>query len=202
VGAGLPSNPEQRGAIAAVRWDRDVEDGLARVDHRVERCTDLRLRIEDEDPLVLIAEAELPVRADHPVRDDASDLRLLDLGAIRQSGSRRDHRDALTFGHVRGAADDVQRLARPQVHPAEREPIRVGMALARYDVADAKSTEIGSAPLDVVDLEPSERQALREHLHGGGQRNPLGEPVERNSHQACSSTRTSPSNRSWIAGIP
>ncbi len=189
--AQLPRHAEERGAVAAVRRDGEVEHGVAGGDHIGERCAHGRGGVQHQDARVLVAEAQLPGAADHAVRDHAADLAALERPAVRQLGAGEGDRDLLARRHVRRAADDLERVALPDVHAAQREPIGVGMGIARHHEAHAQLGEVGPDPLHGVDLESAGREALGDLLGRRRQIDPLGEPAERHAHQICSRKRTS-----------
>ncbi len=200
-GAHLARDPEQGGAVAAIGRDLEVEDGVAGPDHLGEGAPDRRRGVEHEDAGVVVAETELSRRANHPVRGDAADLRALDARAARELAPDQSDGNALAGGHVRRPAHDLERLADAHVDAAHGEAVGVGVLLTREHVAHAQRREIGAAALRRLDLEAARNQA-RHQLLDRREVDPLGEPGERDAHQNCSSTRTSPSNSAWMLEMP
>ena len=92
--------------------------------------------VEHHDALVLVAEPELVLGEDHPVRLDAAQLRLAELGPVRHHGAGQRDRHGLAGGDVRRAADDRARLAGADVDLADLQPVGVGMLLGRQHLAD------------------------------------------------------------------
>jgi hypothetical protein len=96
---------------------------------------------------MVVAEAELLLRADHPVRLDSSDGPLPDLEITRENCPRLRHGDVGTFREVPGATDDLLR-ARPGIHLAD--PHLVGV---RMGCDPRHSSYIDVAPVRLEDLE-------------------------------------------------
>jgi hypothetical protein len=211
--AHLARDAEDRRAVAAVRRERDLEHVVAGREHRVEPRTDGRCVGQDEDSVETErsevderargerSESELLRGADHPVRHDVADLRLLDLRAVGQRRPDDRHGDLLPGGDVRRAAHDLDRLGAPEVDLADRQAIRIGMRLPIEDESDLEGREVGPDALDRLDLEPAARQRRRDRRRIG-RVDELGEPRARHPHPSCSSTRRSPSNIRWMFGIP
>ena len=66
-----------------------------------------------------------------PLLDDAHLLGPLDAPVAGQDRARQRDRDALAGGDVRGAADDLERLAAADRHARERQPVGARMASRR-----------------------------------------------------------------------
>ncbi len=87
-------------------------------------------------PSASVVMPELVARAEHAVADDAHLLGALDAPVARQDRARQGHRHALAGGDVRRAADDLERLAVPDVHPGQRQPVGARMAVDREQLPD------------------------------------------------------------------
>ena len=82
---------------------------------------------EQQDAGVVVAEAELARRAQHPVRPLAPHLAPADLHAVGHGGAQRGQRHEIAGGHVEGAAHDLQRLAVAGVDVDQVDLVGVGM---------------------------------------------------------------------------
>ena len=105
----LAGQAADRQAVAAVRGDGDVEHVVAQLQQRrAASATRLEIRLgKHQDAGVVVAEAELARRADHPVGDVAVGLARGDREAAGQHGAgQRDHDDVADREVVR-AADDA-----------------------------------------------------------------------------------------------
>src|SRR5919204_659752 len=107
----LTREPEHAKAIGAIRLQFADEDAFA--ERFGERLTHLVLSVQDEDPLVVLAEAELLLGHDHALAAHAEELRRLQRRAfaglaidVRRAdlGVRND----LSLLEVRRAGDDLQ----------------------------------------------------------------------------------------------
>ena len=159
---------------------------------------------QHHDPRVVRAELDLVLGEDHPVRELAANLALLELEAAGENRARERDRDRRAGAEVPGAADDLARLALPHVHPAELQPVRVRVLLRLEHLADAEEAEVAvlvrhASPLDSLDLGGRDREPRGElverHLDG----HVVAKPGDRDS-QNCLSTRRSPSQRARMSG--
>ena len=66
-----------------------------------------RRRVEDQQAGAVVGQAELPARAQHPVRRHSPHLAPADLEAAREHGADRGQRDQVAHREVHGAADDL-----------------------------------------------------------------------------------------------
>ena len=84
--------------------------------------------------------------------------------------------------HVGCAADHAETADRAGVDVAQIETVGVGMALDLEHPRHEHVAEAGSGALDVLDLQPGERQAAAQLVDVGLERDELGEPTERQLH--------------------
>ena len=110
--------------------------------------------------------------------------------------------DPLAGLDVPGAAHDLERLAGPDPHGGQRQAIgaRVlldGQELAHHDVAPLRAPA-----LEPLDLEPEQREALRQGVRGKLEVNVVTQPAEGNSHRNCPRKRRSLSRKMRTSAIP
>jgi hypothetical protein len=79
----LTRDAVNRQQVGAVRRRLELEHGLAERQHVRERRPRFRAVVEDEDAAVVLAELELALGEDHPVRDLAAKLGLLESLPVR-----------------------------------------------------------------------------------------------------------------------
>ena len=199
----LARNAVDREEIGSVARRLDEQHLLDERKHVAERRPGLGLG-EDHDPGVVGAELDLVLGEDHPVRELATDLPLLELepAGEHRPGQRNGH--GRSGAEVPRSADDLPRLALPHVDPAQLQPVSVRMLRRLEHLADPEEPEVAvlvgdAAPLDALDLgcrdrEPR-RQLLERHLDG----DVVPQPGDRDS-QNCLSTRRSPSQRGRMSG--
>src|SRR5207249_4313861 len=86
----LPRHSEDGETIRTVRCGLDVEDMIVEAKMRDEVRAERRVAVEDEDPrLVLQADSQLALRAQHPLGFHPSDRRGPDAAVSREDGARR-----------------------------------------------------------------------------------------------------------------
>ncbi len=154
-------------AVRAIARDVGVDQHVGGETERVavrnpERCTDG----EDVDPRVVVADAELGRRAEHPFRVDAEDAAPLDRPSVGHGRAERGHRDDVTRLHVERPAPDVALDAVAGVDVDALHLRRVGVLFEAdhaggQDACD-RATDLG----DRVDLESERRQRVGDALHG------------------------------------
>jgi hypothetical protein len=114
--------------------------------------------------------------------------------AVGEAHAGDRHRDLLPGRDVGSAAHDLARRLLTDVDAAQRELVGIGMLRASFHPSHADGGEVGTELLDRDVLEAAHLETLREQQIVR-QIDELAEPLERNAHQTCSSTRTSPSKR-------
>ena len=185
----LAGEADHRERVAAVRLDVDVEHDVA-VEVR-QRRADRGLRREDEDAVPIGGQPQLVAGAQHAVARDAHLLGALDPAVARQDRARQRHRDALAGSDVRGAADDLERLATPHGHPRERQAVGPRMGLHAEELADDDVLPVRAPTLEALDLHPEQRQPLGELLRRELDVDVVAEPGQRHSHRNCPRKRRS-----------
>src|SRR5205823_9924092 len=112
--------------------------------------------------VVLLADPELALGAEHAFGRDAADRRRADGATAGQHRARRRERGAHAARGVRRAADDAEAL-RPGAHTAHYEPMTVTLAelaLDRLDLADDDAFQIGRDRRHARDLEARVHEPL------------------------------------------
>ena len=179
--ADLPGESQHRGRVAPARREADLEHPYLRGQDFRQRRADLCPRVEHQDALVLVPQKKLPARADHPLGDDAPELRALELRAVGQARAGKRDCHPLARRHVRRAANDRVCLSATDVHAADREIVGVRVLGALRDVSNEHRGQVRATAVHHHVLEPAEAQALDEILVAG-QVDELGEPVDRQPH--------------------
>ncbi len=156
------ARPTMHRHVAPIRLHVDIEDDIAVEigQRRAERAVGR----QDEDAVAIRGQPQLVARAEHPVADDAHLLGALDPSVTGQDGTRQRHRDALSWGDVRRAADDLQRLAGAKRDRRQGQAVGTRMLLDREQLADDDVLPVGTPRLDPLDLHAEQRQAFRELL--------------------------------------
>ena len=154
-------------AVGPVRRDLELEDVGGDRQDAGERRARLGALVEDDDPRVVGADAELVLGEDHPVGDLAAQLGALEARAAGQHRARPRDRHELAGGDVRRAAHDRDRLAAPHVHDADAQPVGLRMASGAQHAPDDEVLERGRAVRErALDLRAGHRQALLERGRG------------------------------------
>ena len=202
-GGNLARDPVDREQIRPVARRLEEQHLLDERQHVAERRPGLGLG-EHHDPGVVGAEGDLVLGENHPVRELAADLPLLELEPAREHRPGQRDGNRRTGAEVPGPADDLPRLALPHVDLAELEPVRIRMLVRLEHLADAEEPEVAvlvrhAATLDPFDLGGRDRkpgrQLLERHLDG----DVVPQPGNRDS-QNCLSTRRSPSQSGRMSG--
>ena len=114
---------------------------------------------------MVLADLELALGEDHPLRRLAPELALLDHEPAGHRRTGEDHGDRGSRAEVPRAADDRARLALPHVDLRQLQLVRVGVLARLEDLADAEVAEVAvdvrhAAAPDVVDLARRNREPL------------------------------------------
>ena len=155
-----------REQVGPVRGRLDLEHVLGEREHVRERRPGLGAVLEHHDPAVVLAELQLALGEDHPVRDLAAELRGLELLAVGEHRARQRDRDLGPGAEVPGAADDLPRLALPHVDLAQLQPVCVRVLAGLEHEPDPVEAEVAvlvrdSAVEDPLHLAASSRGAKR-----------------------------------------
>ena len=104
---------------------------------------------------------------DHPVGDNAAQLRLSQLRAVGHHRPGPRHRHGLTGGDVRRTAHDRHRaVGSPEVDAADLQAVGVGVALGAQHAPDDEAVRRWHAvAVDRLDLRAGHRQALLDPAH-------------------------------------
>ncbi len=173
--------------VGAVRPGGDVEDDVAELFHK--GAANWRIRGQDEDALVLLAEAQLFFAEDHTRGFDAADsvaleLRGLACVAVDEDGALGGEGNLLAGGEVGSAADDGP-LAFAGVDRGKTKAVGVGVRLDAKDFGDADEGRVPIAAdrLPSLDLGDGVGDASREFFDGQIDIHELAEPGERKLHR-------------------
>ncbi|KYD23329.1 hypothetical protein B4109_2297 [Geobacillus stearothermophilus] len=122
-------------------------------------------------------------RTNHSVRFFPAQLRPFDFEIARQHRPDFGDGDLLPFGDVRGAANDLHRLAFAKVNEAFPQFIRVRVRLALEHMADDDAVHPAVERLNPLDFNAAFRDAISE-FRGGDPRqiDVLAQPTVRHEH--------------------
>ncbi len=189
-GGEVAGDAVDRGAVRPVRRQVDLDDRI--VEPGIERVglSDRRVGRELHDAVVVVAEAELGARAQHPAALDAADRahRQGDVLARDVGARRREDRDEVGPG-VRGAADHLHGFAGAGVDGADPEPVGVRVLLGRQDPGDDVGLERGGLVLDALHLQADPRERLGDGVEGSLGVEVVLEPGEGEFHDGPSRAR-------------
>ena len=161
----LARDAEDRQQVRPVRLDLDVEHRVVETQRRLEVRARREACGQDEDPLVVPGDAELPGRAEHALRHDAADLprgeRLVERG---HPGARRSERHDVPGSHIANADDDLP-FGGARAHPHEAQVVGSRMVAHLHHACGDDAGQALPRPQDGFDLDPDRREALPE---GGG----------------------------------
>ena len=136
------------------------------------------------------SDAQLVLGTEHAQRLDAADLRPLDLELLLAAigvEHRADRRaERLHSGPaVRSAADDLQRLARADIHRGNVQVVRIGMVRAGFHLGHDDTLQPAADGLDLLetlDFEADVREDADDLLGRKIGREVAFEPIIRNVH--------------------
>jgi hypothetical protein len=179
--------------IGAVALDRQVEhDLVAEVQQLGDRSSGRGAVdvVEQEEAGVVVADAELAARAEHPVGDHPAHGAPRDLHAVRQRRPDRCERHERTDLVVPRAADHLD-AARAVVDGREADPVRALDRVDGLDAHDHDAVEGAAHGLDPLHDEAEVVEHRGERLGVTERSDVRLEPADRDAHQNCLSTRTS-----------
>src|SRR5213076_142543 len=144
-----------------------------------------RVAVEDEDPrLVLLAEPQLALGAEHPLRLRPADRRGPDPPISRQDGAGGGEGGAHAHLGVGRYADHGERLGAGG-DAAEEQAVTVALAelaLDRLDLADHDPADVGGERDHGGDLDPRVQQTIRGLGGRESQVHELPDPLVRDLH--------------------
>ena len=149
-------------AIGSVGRNRDVEQRIVQAHELGEGRAHRGFRVELDDPLMLVAQAHLPLGAEHPAALDAPDFRLLEHDAGAGDGGAGRSEDALHARPGIGRAANHLDLFRARIDHAEPELVGVRMLPRLHHVGDGKGREIVAGPAHRLHLEPDGGELRRD----------------------------------------
>ena len=167
---------------------------------------------QHHDAVVVVAEGELALGADHPVGDLAVRRPRGDLEAAGQDRARQRDDHEVAGDEVAGAADDAADAAAGgadvDLAPADRLLELRELLDLEHAAHDQRAVDAGTDRLDRLDLEPGADEAGGDVAAGlaRGDLDELAQPRQRRAHQAstpnASEKRTSPSTMSRMSLTP
>ncbi len=170
----LARHAVDRQAVRLVGRELDDEDLVVQVQHLADVRAHRRVFRQDQQAAALFRQLQLARRAQHAVALHTAQLADLDLERLavvarRQLGAHQCARHLDAHRHIRGAADDLQQLARAGIHLADVQAIGVRVLVHLDHVADNDLRERRRDGIDLFHLETGHRQAMGE-LSGGDRR--------------------------------
>ncbi len=181
----LARDPDHRETVRAVRRDLDLEHDVVEAEPAHEVGAERRVGAEREDAgVVLLAQSQLALGAQHALGRHAADLRRADRAMTGQHGpGRREGRPHPGRG-VRRAADDAEALA-AGAHAAQHETVPVTLAelpLDRFDLADHDALDVGGDRNKTPDLDTGVDEQLPRSLRCDLEIDELADPAIGNLH--------------------
>ena len=166
-----------------------------------------RVAVEQQQAgLVLVAEAQLALRAEDPLRLHAVDLLGGDDAEPGQRGAGRGEGGADAGARVRRAAHDAEALALARAHAAQHQVVATALAeiaLDRLDLADHRAAQADRRQRrDAGDLDPRIDEAIGGVLRRELQVDELAHPAVRNPHANCLKNRRSFSKKRRMSSTP
>ncbi len=190
VGGQLPGHPDHRHRVGPVGRHFEFEHHVGELHDLLQGPPRDDLVGQDEDPLVVVGQPELPFRADHPVGFDSADAPHLQDRAVGEprAGWREGDRGAGL--EVPCTAHHFEHLG-PQVHPTHSEAVGVRVGLGGDDLGGHHIRPPGFQVFDGFDLEPQPGESPGDLPRvGGGQLEEVAQPSETHTHFATSITET------------
>ena len=189
MGAEIAGDAEMSPAVRAVAGEVDIEHDLAlQREGFAVREPERRVRWKDQDPAVVITEAEFAGRTEHALRVDAEDRAGLDHPTIGHLGARCGERDDIAGRHVERPAPDVALRAVAGVDPHSVDLGGIGVAFGTEHFRGDHAIDGGSDVADLLDLdtESCHRRGDRHGVVADGR--DVVEPGENDLH-ACLASR-------------
>ncbi len=194
AGREIASNAVNPRRIAAVRRERDIDDGIVESQRLRRRLADLGVGGQLDDPVVIVGEKKLAARTQHAARFHASDGG----DPERLAGNRDDDARLREYGlhsrmcvwrttdHLHDAADRFSGRGRSDLDHAELELVGIGMFLGRDDMGDGEILQPRAGILDRFHLQADLRKPRRDLGRGGGCVEMVLQPGEREFHRSPS----------------
>ncbi len=182
-GGDLTGDPEDREVVAAVGHDLDVDDRLPQRHQVVDVDPQRRGRVQDHDAAVVVAELELAGRGQHAVGRDAPDLARAELEPRDRPADLGVDHDVVDL-EVPRAADQLD-LVVAVGDPHDLQLVRVGVGFAVQHAGGHDVAGAGARGQHPVDLQPGAADELDELVEVHGHVDELGEPGQRDPHEAA-----------------
>ncbi len=187
-GRDLTRHAEDAEAVATVRRQVDIDDGVRQAEQFAERHARRRVCRQFHDAVGFLTQAQFGDGAKHSRRLDAPQLRPLQLRAVRQHGAGQRQGRAHAGAHVRRPADDLRLLAAGG-YAADAEPVGVRMRAHGQHLADHDALQPGTEALCAVHFQPGQRQALDQCVCGQIGIHPAAQPCLADLHRPANCSR-------------
>ena len=206
-GVQLARHPVDAHAVGAVGVHLQLQHVVADRQVAARRLARLVGVRQHDDARRVGADLELRLRQDHAFGRHAPQIRAAELGAAGHDGARQRYEHRLPRRHVGRSADDRARVRARELHAADAEPIRLGMALGAEHLADPEVARVavvgGHADArDALQLRAAHRQQPADLHRVEAGVAVLLQPGERDAHQNCSRKRMSFSKKRRRSGMP
>ena len=158
-----------RVAIGAIRRDLEVEHRVRKATPGGKRLAQRRVIGQLHDAIVIAAQVELALRANHAAALDTAQLRLLDLEITGQNRADGRDGDFEARAHVGCSAHDLRRLGTiAEVDGRHVHVIAIRVGLAGLDQTDPHALEICPQGFDAFDAGSGQVEPVAEILQGIG----------------------------------
>ena len=197
-GAQVAGDPPVSHGVGPIRRQADFNAVVRSESEDLGRpSADRGRRIQHEDAIVVLSDAEFVLGTDHAFGDFPADLAPLDFERITlhrvTGGADGGDDDLLSRRHIRGATDDVERSVPAHIHGGHSEPVGIRVLAAGQDLPHDHAAETprhSGHLLEAFHLQTAGREDVAQVLGGpGGSRvegEPGGEPIQGNLHDAGS----------------
>ena len=165
-GVQVARDADQGECVAAVRRQLHFDAGVVELGVFADVRAHGRVFGKKPNARVVLGDAEFARRAEHPHRDDAAQLRLLDLEAAREFGADEGAGGLHARLDVRSAADDLQEFARAGVHFADVQMVGILMIAAGDDLRHDDARKGGRHARNLLHFEARHRQGFGERFGG------------------------------------
>ncbi len=204
-GRHLPGDPADRQAVTTVRGDGYVKDVVGEIQQLGDVHAQRGLRRQHQDAVMIVTDAQLTERTDHPVAELPIGLARGDGEAAGQHRAGQRHRHPVADLEVERPADHPAGagLRHRDIHPAH--VLLLGLDdLDRDDLADDDPGEVVTDGLDGLHLETGPDQRLGDRLRRWQAVDGLPQPRHENFHDQLPvpnrrPKRMSPSTKSRIS---
>ncbi|MFT6181402.1 MAG: hypothetical protein ACJAQT_002126 [Akkermansiaceae bacterium] len=170
--------------VGAVRGDFDFNEGVG-VEEVAYGSAYFEVRIEDEEAVLFIGEADFGARGEHAFGFDAAHFGFANFESAGEMGSGEAAGDFVADLVVGGSADDLAEGALARVDLGDFEAVGVGVLNGFFDLGDDNLVALDTHFLEAFDFDPGEGEEVADFIEGAGAEiEAFFEPVERDVHVA------------------